>query len=85
MKEVNRLLGQHKIPVLSGKKMVDSNGVVTLPFDVMDSESTDGYVAISHVWEDGLGNLHANEMPQCQLFRIMSLVSEVNKEQLLPF
>jgi hypothetical protein len=35
MKEVNCLLGQHTIPVLSGKKIVDSNGVVTLSFDVM--------------------------------------------------
>ncbi|KAK0653037.1 hypothetical protein B0T16DRAFT_407314 [Cercophora newfieldiana] len=25
------------------------------------------YIAVSHVWSDGLGNPHANSLPQCQL------------------
>ena len=28
------------------------------------------YIAISHVWSDGLGNPHANSLPQCQLMRL---------------
>ncbi|XDG01327.1 hypothetical protein ABKA04_000942 [Annulohypoxylon sp. FPYF3050] len=32
------------------------------------------YVAISHVWSDGLGNLHQNALPRCQLRRLSDLV-----------
>src|SRR3569833_1818804 len=28
------------------------------------------YIAISHVWSDGLGNPHANSLPKCQLERL---------------
>jgi len=28
------------------------------------------YIAVSHVWSDGLGNPHANWLPQCQLTRL---------------
>ncbi|GAM33927.1 hypothetical protein TCE0_013f01183 [Talaromyces pinophilus] len=35
------------------------------------------YVAISHVWADGLGNEHQNSLPACQLSRIQRLVDEV--------
>jgi hypothetical protein len=33
------------------------------------------YVAISHVWSDGLGNLRKNALPRCQLRRLSRLVS----------
>jgi hypothetical protein len=33
------------------------------------------YVAISHVWSDGLGNAKANTLPWCQLQRIQGLVN----------
>jgi hypothetical protein len=33
------------------------------------------YVAISHVWSDGLGNLDHNALPICQLRRLSSLAS----------
>jgi hypothetical protein len=35
------------------------------------------YVAISHVWIDGLGNPTANSLPVCQLQRFQKLVNEV--------
>jgi hypothetical protein len=35
------------------------------------------YVAISHVWSDGLGNVHANELPFCQLIYLRGVVNEV--------
>lgn len=35
------------------------------------------YVAISHVWSDGLGNPRSNALPRCQLDRISHLVREL--------
>lgn len=35
------------------------------------------YIAISHVWIDGLGNPNANSLPVCQLARLRHLVEEV--------
>lgn len=32
------------------------------------------YVAISHVWSDGLGNAESNSLPHCQLLRLKELV-----------
>src|SRR3984885_1142300 len=34
---------------------------------VVPSETTKKYVAISHVWSDGLGNPEENSLPRCQL------------------
>lgn len=41
------------------------------------------YVAFSHVWSDGIGNLQANGLPACQLRRLGRLAAELypnNKE-----
>ncbi|ROV93518.1 hypothetical protein VSDG_06812 [Cytospora chrysosperma] len=37
------------------------------------------YVAISHVWADGLGNPTANALPGCQVDRLTSLVAKLQK------
>lgn len=45
------------------------------------------YVAISHVWSDGLGNPHGNMMPQCQLETLDKLVQDLypGKTEETPF
>jgi hypothetical protein len=35
------------------------------------------YVAISHVWSDGLGNPRRNSLPTCQLLRLQKLVNDM--------
>lgn len=35
------------------------------------------YIALSHLWADGLGNPHANALPRCQLLHISDLASAV--------
>jgi len=35
------------------------------------------YVAVSHVWSDGLGNPNANALPQCQLERLSRCLSQM--------
>ena len=38
------------------------------------AESRIPYVAISHVWSDGLGNMHQSSVPRWQLLRISKIV-----------
>jgi hypothetical protein len=38
------------------------------------------YVAISHVWSDGLGNATANSLPSCQLLRLHNLTMNLGIE-----
>jgi hypothetical protein len=42
------------------------------------------YVAISHVWADGLGNMSENGLPICQLRRLQSLVERLRDEKIKP-
>jgi Heterokaryon incompatibility protein (HET) len=60
-----------------------SAGQVTPHLDVVDSplESSPTYVALSHVWSDGLGNLHANALPTCQILHLSSLFSDLYPEE----
>ena len=41
-------------------------------------EESGPYVAISHVWSDGLGNSNANSLPACQLLRLHRLALALN-------
>ena len=37
------------------------------------------YVAVSHVWSDGLGNETSNRLPSCQLLRLRSFASHLRR------
>ena len=41
-------------------------------------ETSGPYIAISHVWSDGLGNAEANSLPSCQLRRLYKLALALN-------
>ncbi|KAK5943200.1 hypothetical protein PMZ80_004206 [Knufia obscura] len=36
------------------------------------------YIAFSHVWSDGLGNLEGNNIPVCRLLHIKEIIQDVN-------
>jgi hypothetical protein len=59
------LLNTSTFPLIS---FLEHDGVETLK--IMEQAHNFDYVAISHVWSDGLGNLHSNALPQCQLRRL---------------
>ena len=40
------------------------------------------YVAISHVWSDGLGNVKENALPHCQLMRLSYLIDQLSSTSL---
>lgn len=46
--------------------------------EVVESTSQP-YVAISHVWSDGLGNTRANSLPRCQLQRLRDMAMDLPK------
>ena len=70
---------------------------VLVPFDVdktkedrkhvrlVSSATEKDYVAISHVWSDGLGNNEANAIPTCQFNRISKLVTDLYGGSSRPF
>lgn len=49
-----------------------------LSVDIVASRPTSRYVALSHVWADGLGNPYANALPHCKLSEIAKLIQELN-------
>ncbi|KAK4942189.1 hypothetical protein LTR10_018081 [Elasticomyces elasticus] len=67
------LLQKDLLPIYTVQK-----GLVEVSSIVMSSADTPTtYVAISHVWSDGLGNPEFNSLPLCQLIRLQRLVDEL--------
>ena len=48
-----------------------------LSVDISASRPTSRYVALSHVWADGLGNPQANALPRCQLSNLRKVVQDL--------
>jgi hypothetical protein len=48
---------------------------------IVAAQPNSWYVALSHVWADGLGNTKENSLPQCQLRRIYDLLTSFCTEQ----
>ena len=59
---LKNILSKEQIPILR-LKMTDQG----LELDVVASSPKIRYIAISHVWADGLGNPHRNDLKACQL------------------
>ncbi|KAF8173737.1 hypothetical protein K438DRAFT_1849887 [Mycena galopus ATCC 62051] len=74
-RDVVEVIRNQGIPVLSWVKDIDGGGSGFIVDDARVSELP--YVAISHVWSDGLGNPKDNSLPVCQLERIQSRVDSV--------
>ena len=49
-----------------------------LSIEIVPSEENTQYVALSHVWADGLGNARRNALARCQIFRLSKLVKALN-------
>jgi hypothetical protein len=64
-----------KIPLL---RLV--GGLQDMRVKLVESTRNSKYVAISHVWADGLGNPYTNSLHRCKLLALRELVAEVAKE-----
>ncbi|KAM0282917.1 hypothetical protein ACHAQH_002727 [Verticillium albo-atrum] len=83
--EVHRILEKGGIPVVwltsSG---VDANGAPMLDVKVKGGGLVmNNYIAISHVWSDGLGNPHANSLPLCQLQSLYDRIVDMSWNETL--
>ena len=74
---VDCLERENCLPLLRLKETQDSDGISV---EVVESTKDTRYVALSHVWADGLGNPKATALPQCQLFRLKALVNELDRD-----
>ena len=63
------------IPILRCRRISAAPDVIALSYEKLTSSSR--YVAISHVWSDGLGTPSKNSVPRCQLNRLVGRVQEV--------
>jgi hypothetical protein len=57
-------------PLLCVEGYTDHDGVLQPNLRIRSSNEQKSFVAISHVWSDGLGNPQANALPACQILRI---------------
>ncbi|KAL8689351.1 MAG: hypothetical protein Q9224_004658 [Gallowayella concinna] len=64
VQEVIRILSRGQLPLL---RITCASRLSDVHIDIIEATPTTKYVAISHVWADGLGNPYSNSLPQCQL------------------
>jgi Heterokaryon incompatibility protein (HET) len=78
-----RILEEGSVPLVT----LETAAGVPIRVNVTEWKSGMAYVAISHVWSDGLGNVDANALPACQVIYIQDTVNKAlnNGEVLVPF
>jgi hypothetical protein len=62
MQQVNQLVRERKTPTIT---VSEKAGTLDLDILVQSSSPQSPFVAISHVWSDGLGNKLRNSLPRC--------------------
>jgi len=68
-------IDQHRIPVV---RVVFEDGIPQIRVqELTESGEQFKYIAISHVWAEGLGNPRGNSLPKCQLVRLQQRVDAV--------
>ena len=72
---VENVLLKGQIPLL---RIIPGESLSDLSLEIVPSQTGSQYVALSHVWADGLGNPYANALPRCQLLRLLSLLQRAN-------
>lgn len=76
---ITEILKTHKIPLISLKPDSDQSRPT---FQMVPGDHETSYVAISHVWADGMGNPAKNSLPSCQLQWLHRLVAALPVSQL---
>ena len=72
--ELDEVVKAGSLPLL---RICQEGSLETLTAKVERSNSQSSYVAISHVWADGLGNPDFNALPICQVQRLSALVQKL--------
>ncbi|QIW98323.1 hypothetical protein AMS68_003841 [Peltaster fructicola] len=75
--KVQECLQNGSYPVLS----ITGSTIETVAVETISYTSDIQYVALSHVWADGLGSPDATILPRCQLLRLKALVNGLRGQQ----
>ena len=75
--EVAKIIRSNQIPLISIEE--DVHGALSLKLHTKTRSSK--YVAISHVWADGLGNAFENGLPTCQLRMLQTYLGQISKDR----
>lgn len=78
VEEVTCILSRGVLPLL---RLTLASQLSNLSIDVVAATPTSKYVAISHVWADGLGNPYCNALPRCQLQHLYQIVRSLLENQ----
>jgi hypothetical protein len=71
--ELLAILGRRRVPIVTAIGETETQTTIQLQQYVEGAP----YVAFSHVWADGLGNLHRNGIPRCQMLRLSAYAREI--------
>jgi hypothetical protein len=75
VQQVRHVISEQCTPILTISECGDKTG--TYKIKVHHSGPQVRYVAISHVWSDGLGNNQRNSLPLCQMLRLQTLADNL--------
>ena len=76
---IMNILQTGALPLLLIKRRIDEPRKVSVEL-CSSANKGNNYVAISHVWADGMGNPKANSLPQCQLARLSDIVDSMDDD-----
>ena len=71
------VLESGSLPLL---RIQTGNALSELSVEIVPSSLTSRYIALSHVWADGLGNPFQNSLPRCQLEFLHKTIKEYNEK-----
>ncbi len=77
--KMEEILAENILPLL---RFVTNSNFEGGRLEVVRGEEGTNYVAMSHVWSDGLGNFEGNSMLGCQLSRIQKAVDSLYHDEL---
>ena len=78
-KRLNEILEDGYLPLL---RIQQGHTLNELSVELVSSQATSRYIALSHVWADGLGNPHENALPRCQLDFLRRTIKEYYEDVL---
>ncbi|OTA79651.1 hypothetical protein M434DRAFT_38242 [Hypoxylon sp. CO27-5] len=74
--QLAEIIRQSKIPIVH----VETDPITNIPtLKLTAASALSRYIAVSHVWADGLGNPWSNSLPQCQIERLARQISALPK------
>ena len=74
-KDVASIIEMGSVPLI----MLDESPEGQMKLTVVKSHPGLRYVALSHVWSGGLGNVNANCMRSCQLYRVQQMLNKIRE------